>query len=218
MWGFIGSLDSCKWPHSLSYVLWVFPEASSWRDKPETLLLELSRRHLLCPGWLSSSASPCPATQLRKLISPACILILFFPLPKSSQPWVRGGNVDRSVNQELCLFTELLLHHDRPVQRPHYCRFCTGSLADLIFQPFLTCEQESCETRHVWTRYLNSSSWGMVSSPSRRGQADISKPLAEAVDGIYRVSCRIFDDHGLGSGGSHFQRCCKLWTQLSETK
>ncbi|KAI2645722.1 Biotin synthase [Labeo rohita] len=51
-------------------------------------------------------------------------------------------NVDRPVNRELRLTAQLFLHHDRPVQRPHYCRSCTDPSVDLPLHPSLTREQD----------------------------------------------------------------------------
>ncbi len=46
-------------------------------------------------------------------------------------------NVDWPVNRELRLAAQLLLHHDRPVHRPHYCRSCTDPSVNLPFHPSL---------------------------------------------------------------------------------
>ncbi|KAK3514175.1 hypothetical protein QTP70_005259 [Hemibagrus guttatus] len=48
-----------------------------------------------------------------------------------------SGNVDWLVNQELCL-----LHHNRPVHRPHYCCRCTDPSVNLTIHPSLTRKQD----------------------------------------------------------------------------
>ena len=51
-------------------------------------------------------------------------------------------NVDWPVNRELRLSTQLSLHHDRPIQRPHYCGHCTDPPVSLTLHPSLTREQD----------------------------------------------------------------------------
>ena len=53
-----------------------------------------------------------------------------------------GRNVDWPVNWELRLSTQLSLHHDRPIQRLHYCGRCTDSPVNLTVHPSLTREQD----------------------------------------------------------------------------
>ncbi len=50
-----------------------------------------------------------------------------------SEDW----DVDRLVNQKLCLPAQLPLHHDGPVQRLHYCRRHTNPAVDLNRYPVL---------------------------------------------------------------------------------
>ena len=53
-----------------------------------------------------------------------------------------GRNVDLPVNRELRLLIQLSLHHDRPIQRLHYCGHCSDLPANLTFHPSLTREQD----------------------------------------------------------------------------
>ena len=57
---------------------------------------------------------------------------------------VEGCNVDDwLVNRELYLPAQLSLHHDRPIQWPHYCSRCTDPPVNLALHPSLTREQGS---------------------------------------------------------------------------
>ncbi|XP_062311935.1 uncharacterized protein LOC134016604 [Osmerus eperlanus] len=53
-----------------------------------------------------------------------------------------GRNVDRLVNRELRLSTQLLLHHNGPMQSPHHCGRRTDPPVDLALHPSLTREQD----------------------------------------------------------------------------
>lgn len=72
----------------------------------------------------------------------------------------QGKNVDRPLNRELCLLTQLSLYHDRAVQRPHHCR-CGHQSS--IFPSFV----------NMTLTYLNSSMWGRTSSLTRRKQSTL---------------------------------------------
>lgn len=71
-----------------------------------------------------TASAPPPAALQRKFISAACTLdsVLSVTIHTS---WPESWNVDRQVNQELCLSTQLFLHHDPPKYRPHHCGWDT---------------------------------------------------------------------------------------------
>ena len=68
-------------------------------------------------------------------------------------------NKDQPVHQELRLLAQLPLHHDGPVQSLHHCRCRTNTPVDLLLYFSLV---------NKTPRYLNSFTWGTISSLTRR--------------------------------------------------
>ncbi|MEQ2227360.1 hypothetical protein ILYODFUR_036933 [Ilyodon furcidens] len=64
---------------------------------------------------------------------------------------MHSRNVDQPVNRELHLSAQLSLHHNEPVQRPHYCSGRINLSVELPLHSPLTCEQdpEILELRHL---------------------------------------------------------------------
>ncbi len=95
---------------------------------------------LLLPGDISKGAPSHPAEKAHfgSLYPGSC------PFSYAPQLIIIGEcrNVDWPVNRELRLAAQLLLHHDRLVHRPHYCRSYTNPSVNLPFHPSLTREQD----------------------------------------------------------------------------
>ena len=87
-----------------------------------------------------------------------------------------GRNADWLVNRELRLSAQLSLHHDRPIQWPHYCGCCNNPPVSLVLHPSLTREQHPKIFFHL-----------------RQGLS----PNPDGVVHLFPV-----ENHGLGLGGA----------------
>ncbi|KAI3352321.1 hypothetical protein L3Q82_005288 [Scortum barcoo] len=167
--------------HSLSSVSWVFPgpppggtclehlprEAS--QGASETDAQATSADSSRCEGAAAFTPSSSRVTELLTLSKGA-------PSHPAEETHFSGHCIRNLVLSVISLSTQLLLHHDGPVHRPHNCGRCTNppskSISRSIFPSLM----------NKTPRYLNSSTLGRTSPPTQRGHATLFRSRTMASD------------------------------------